>query len=134
MEIKKLAVEETSTLHIRDSADELVYTEDGKPVEIVVYGPGSKAFAKAQSANANRMLAKLKKKGNVDQTAQEKAEETAEFLAACTKEFINLEYDKLQGEALFKAVYSDNTLGFIAEQVNKHISDWSNFSKPALTK
>jgi intracellular sulfur oxidation DsrE/DsrF family protein len=134
MEIKKLAVEETSTLHIRDSADELVYTEDGKAVEIVVYGPGSKSFAKAQAANSNRIMDKLKKKGKVDQTAQEKAEETAEFLASCTKEFINLEYDKLQGEALFKAVYSDTSLGFIAEQVNKHIMDWSNFSKPALTK
>jgi hypothetical protein len=134
MDIRTLSVEETSTLHIRDSSDELVYTEDGKPVEIVVYGPGSRTFAKAQAAQQNRLLEKLKKKGKVDQSAQEKAEETADFLASCTKEFRNIELEKLQGEALFKAVYADTTLGFIAEQVNKHISDWSNFSKPALTK
>ena len=134
MDIRNLAVEETAVLHIRDASDELVYTEDGKAVEIVVYGPGSKPFAKAQAAQSNRMLEKLRKKGKTEQSAQEQAEETADFLAACTKEFRNIELDKLQGEALFKAVYADRSIGFIADQVNKYIGEWGNFSKPAQTK
>ena len=40
-----------------------------------------------------------------------------------------VEYDGLTGEALYKAVYSDVSIGFIAEQVAKHLSDWSNFQR-----
>jgi hypothetical protein len=130
MDIRSKQVEETSKLHIRDANDELLYDGD-KPVEIVVYGPGSKRFAKAQATQANRMMDRMKKKGKSDQSPEERAEETAEFLTACTKEFIGIEFDKLEGEPLFKAVYADQKLGFIAEQVNKHISEWSNFTKPA---
>lgn len=139
-DIRKHAVEETSVLHLRDANDELMYDEgpDGqpdltKPRRVVVFGPGSKPYAKAQAANSNKMVDKLKKKGKTDQTAAEKAAEQADFLAACTKAMENIEYEQLTGEALFKAVYADTSIGFIAEQVNKHLGDWANFSKGSAT-
>jgi hypothetical protein len=79
------------------------------------------------------MIDRLKKKGKTDQTADEKAQETAEFLADCTKSMENIEYDKLTGEALFKAVYSDRSIGFVADQVSKHLGDWANFTKDSAT-
>lgn len=132
-DIRKHAVEETTVIHLRDADDQLLYADDERtlPITVTVFGPGSKVFAKAQSSNANRMLERLKRKGKAEQTADEKAEETARFLAACTKSSENLEYDQLQGEALYKAVYADVTIGFIADQVNKHLGDWANFTKPA---
>jgi hypothetical protein len=97
---------------------------------VTVYGPGSKSYARAQAANQNRMIDKLKRKGKSEQSAEEKAREQAEFLAGCTKEFsANIEYDALKGEALHKAVYADITIGFIAEQVGKHLAEWSNFTR-----
>ena len=133
MDIRKFAVEETATIHLRDGSDELMYADEAKkkPIQVVVYGPGSKTFAKAQTANNNRLMDRLKRKGKTEKSAAEQAEETAGFLAACTKSSENLEYDKLEGEALYKAVYADTSLGFIADQVNKHMGDWSNFTKPA---
>lgn len=137
-DIRKFAVEETGTIHLRDGNDELMYAEDAqgqpdksKPMQIVVYGPGSKTFAKAQAGQNNKVMERLKRKGKTEQTAAERAAETAEFLAACTKSFENIEYDKLEGEALFKAVYADTSIGFIADQVNKHLGDWANFTKGA---
>ena len=50
-------------------------------------------------------------------TAEETAEEDAVFLADCTKSFHYIERDGLEGEALFKAVYADKTIGFIGEQI-----------------
>lgn len=129
MDIRKYAVEETSVLHLQSAADEPLYGDDKQPMTVTLYGPGSKAYARAQAAQQNRLIDKLKRKGKTEQTAEEKAREQAEFLAACTKEFSsNIEYDELKGEALFKAVYADTSVGFIAEQVGKHIGDWGNFT------
>ncbi len=129
-DIKKYAVEETSLLALRSANDEPLIGDDGKPMTVTVYGPGSKTYAKAQAANQNRMIDKLKRRGKTDQSAEEKAREQAEFLAGCTQEFsANIEYDGLAGEALHKAVYADSSIGFIGEQVGKHLGDWGNFTK-----
>lgn len=141
MDIKKFAVEPTSILHLRDANDELMYADgpDGKPdlekpMRVHVYGPGSKPYAAAQGKAHNRMVDLLKRKGKTDQSAEQRAKEQAELLTACTEKFENVEYDKLAGEHLAMAVYQDKTIGFIAEQVGKHLGDWSNFSKPTSTQ
>ncbi len=135
-DIRKFAVEPTGRLQLRSAADELLYAEDAdgspdpsKPMVAVLYGPGSKQYAKAQAAQQNRMIDKLKRKGKTDETEAEKREQQADFLTACTAALENVEYEALTGEALFKAVYSDITIGFIAEQVGKHLGDWGNFTK-----
>jgi len=93
---------------------------------VTVYGPGSKQYAKAQAANANRVLDQMKRGAKLDQSAAEKAV----FLASVTQAFsANIEYDGLAGEELFKAVYADASIGFIAEQVTKHVGEWANFMK-----
>ena len=132
MDLRKIAVEETSTLHLLDASDNPLYDGKDKPVTVTLYGPGSKAYARAQAARNNRVMDKLRKKGKADQTAEQTAEENALFLSACTISMSNIEYDKLEGEALFKAVYSDTSIGFIAEQVGKHLGEWGNFTKPAV--
>ncbi len=129
MDIRKYAVEPTSKLHLRDANDELMFTDEGKPVAVNLYGPGSKQYARAQAAQNNRLLDKLKRKGKSDQTAEQRAAESSEFLADCTESFENLEYDNLAGRELFMAVYADVSIGFVADQVAKYISDWSNFTK-----
>ena len=134
MDIRKFAVEETGALDLVSASDEPLIGDDGQPMVIVLYGPGSKAYAKAQAAQQNRMIDKLKKKGKSDQTAEEKVREQAEFLAGCTQEFsANISYDDLKGDALHRAVYADTSVGFIAEQVSKFLGDWSNFTKRSTT-
>ena len=128
-DIRKFAVEETAVLHLRGPDDEPLVGDDGKPMTITGYSPGSKQYARAQAANQNRMIDKLKRKGKTDQSAEEKAREQAEFFAGCTKEFSdNIEYDGLTGDVLFKAVYADNSIGFIAEQFGKWLGDWNSFT------
>ncbi len=135
MDIKKFAVTPTGRLHLRDASDELMYADDdqSKPIAVNVYGPGSKQYAKAQAAQQNRMIDKLKRKGKTEQTAEQIAAEKADFLTDCTASFENMEYDALTGEALARAVYSDISIGFIADQVGKFIGDWSSFTKGSAT-
>src|SRR4030067_3374363 len=128
-DIRKFAVEETAVLHLRGPDDEPLVGDDGKPMTITGYSPGSNEYARAQAANQNRMIDKLKRKGKTDQSAEEKAREQAEFFAGCTKEFSdNIEYDGLTGDVLFKAVYADNSIGFIAEQFGKWLGDLNSFT------
>jgi hypothetical protein len=124
MDIRTKAVAQTSVLELRDANDELM-----QGVTVTVYGPGSKQYAAAQAKQSNKMIEKLKSKGRINQTAEQKAAETAEFLADVTVEFSGLEYDALTGRELALAVYSDTTIGFIADQVAKFVGDWGNFGK-----
>ena len=140
MDIRKFAVEETATLHLKDANDELMYADgaDGepdtsKPMRIKLYGPGSKKYAKVQAANNNKLFTRLKKKGKEDQSAEDKAQESADTLTALTHSFENINYDALAGEALHHAVYLDTSIGFIATQVNAYLNDWANFTKASAT-
>jgi len=131
MDIKNFAVEPTSRLHLRDAGDELMYADADKtlPIAVNLYGPGSKQYARAQAAQNNRLVDKLRRKGKMEQSAEQLAAEKAEFLAGCTHGWENMEYDALQDDALSLAVYADLSIGFIADQVAKHLGDWSNFTR-----
>lgn len=133
MDIRQFAVKESARLVLNDAKGDPITNEAGQEVAVHVYGPGSKPFAKAKNAQSNRMIDKIKTKGKSEQTPEQTAKETAEFLAECTESFENLDRDGLAGHALAVAVYADISIGFIAEQVNKHIGDWANFL-PVSTK
>lgn len=136
MDIRKQAVTETSTLHLRNAADDLMYDDEArtKPVQIVVYGPGSRPFQAAQAAQNGRAMERLRRKGKMQSlSADETAAENTKFLTAITVEFRHIEFDALQGTELHRAVYSDPSLGFIGDQVQKHVGDWANFSPASLT-
>lgn len=123
--IENLAVKDTTEIHLHGPDDELLYDEAGRPVTITVNGPGTKAYAKAQQAK-NKALMEYMRKGKIrpDSTL----EDNAEFLARVTVSFNNFQYKGMHGYEQFKACYLDASIGFIAEQVNKELGDWSNFT------
>ena len=122
MDIRKFSVSESGTVQIKDAAGELI-----PGVEIDVWSPGSKEFARAQARNQGRIMARLRKK-SAEVSADQKIAEEAEYLADITKEFRGVDYDKLTGRDLHLAVYKDKTLGFIADQVAAFVGDWANFT------
>ena len=80
------------------------------------------------------MMDNLKAKGKTEQTAEQNIKNTAMFLTEITAGFENMDYDDtLTGDDLAMAVYSDTSIGFIAENVNKFSGDWANFL-PTSTK
>lgn len=132
MDIRTLAVEPSKKLHLRDANDQLIYADEAKtlPVCVNLHSPGSKTYAKAKASQNNRLLEKLKRKGKFEQSAEQSAAETAEFLADVTESWENMQYGSIiETRALSLAVYTDESIGFIADQVNKELGDWSNFTK-----
>ena len=86
-DITQLSANETSTVELVGGDDEPLYDDKGARLSITVYGPGTKVYQRAQARQQNLIMDKLKKRGRMDQSAEEKALEQAEFLAACTVSF-----------------------------------------------
>lgn len=130
-DITTLAATETSTVELVGGDDAPLYDAKGNRLSITVYGPGTKIYQRAQARQQNQLMDRIKKRGKMDQSAEEKLAEQADFLAACTVSFNHFAYppaDGLEGEALFRKAYADPSIGFIAAQVSAHINDWANFT------
>jgi hypothetical protein len=137
LDITTQAVSDTAVIHIKNAAGEPLYADEArtKPAQIVVYGPGSKAYGVVEARQSARAVKRMQDNdGKITvATPEERIRETAEDLAAITVRFENFTYPpagKAEGAELFAAVYADPKLGFIAKQVTKTLGDWGNF-KPA---
>jgi hypothetical protein len=131
-DITTLAATDTSTLELVGGDDAPLFDDKGKRLSITVYGPGSKIYQRAQARQQNHLMDKIKKRGKMDQSAEEKLAEQADFLAACTVSFNGFAYPSAEdatGQDHFRKAYADPSIGFIAAQVAAHINDWANFTK-----
>lgn len=136
--IASLAVAATAALHLKNPAGELLFADDERtlPVRIHVHGPGSKAYGVVESRQSARALKRMQDNdGKITAaTPEERVAETAEDLAAITSHFENFEYqpegatEPVTGEDLHRAVYANQSLGFITRQVTKFVGDWGNFT------
>jgi hypothetical protein len=128
------AVDETTTIHVKNAAGELLYADKERklPLQIVLWGPGSDAFGIVESRQSARAVKRMQENDGKVSVAplEDRRRDTAEDLAALTVRFVNFSYPpagKAEGSALFAALYADPKLGFIAKQVSQTVSDWGKF-------
>lgn len=134
MKIKTLAVAATAFLHLKGPDGTFLY-DDGKPVGIDLFGPGSPQFAQIEERQTARTIQRMQDndgKVALAPIAERRARE-AEDLSALTSGFRHIEHDDLAGSALFTAVYSDPELGWIKAQVLKFVGDWGKFLPVSTT-
>lgn len=127
MDIRSIGVRETGTIHIRDASGTPLYDGD-KPVTITVYGPGSKHYQRATAARQARLLERLQRAGKQKVADDDMADEQPKFLADCTHQMSGVELGEKSGYELFVAVYSEPSIGFIADQVAAFVGEWGNFT------
>ncbi len=127
-DISKLAVSPTSTIDLESPDGEPLLNDSGETISVTIYGPGSKQYQKATGIR-NRAILDYVRKGGKKMKDDEQRELDADFLASCTVSFNGFVYKDLTGYEMFKAAYLDPSIGFIAEQVNKAIGDWANFTQ-----
>lgn len=131
-DITSQAAAETAAIHIKGLDGAFLYS-DGKPVRIVIYGPGSDAFAEVEDRQINRTVKRSAENDGKLTVAPSKQREAelADDLASLTVAFENLTYPPAsgkQGKELFRALYADKKLGFITQQIQKALKDWGNFT------
>lgn len=134
LNIAALSVAATAALHVKSASGELLYADAERtlPVRIHLHGPGSKIASVIDGRQTQRSLKRMQDNDNKVTAAspEERKAETAEDLAELTVRFENFTYGdgSLTGADLFRAVYEDQSLGFITRQVGKFFNDWGNFS------
>jgi hypothetical protein len=133
IDISEVIVTDTVEIHLRGPDGERMYTKENLPVSVTVYGISSKRFAAEKSKSSNRALERLRSKGKFNQSAEDAAEERASFLTACTYKLNNFTYKGSDDAEAIKAMYMDPKMGWITNQIDEEMSDWSNFSKPSPT-
>lgn len=130
-DITTQAVADTAPIHLKGANGDYLYF-DGKPVRIIIYGPGSQQYAEVEARQTNRAVKRMQDNdGKVSVAPPEQRDaEQAKDLAAITVALENLSYPPAgdrQGAELFEALYADKKLGFIGQQVLKAVRDWGNF-------
>lgn len=134
-ELNQLALSDETTLHLEHPATNVpLYAPvkkgedvESKPVEIVLRGSASVAYARA----VDNMMKQSAKRGNRAATPKEARDQNTEFLVALSVTAKNLTLD---GEALdspeaFRKLYSDARYDWIKEQVNKVLASPDAFLK-----
>lgn len=138
-DITKLAASETSFCHFKGADDEPLYADKAKkePVGVVLYGPSSQQAIAIDADISNRNIARMfKSKNKQSVTAESIRAEQIERLVARTKEFTNFSYPpagSATGAELFEAIYSDRSIGFVADQAAAHMGDWAHFLPSSAT-
>ena len=127
-EITQLAAKDTFNLELLSPTDAALLDSAGAPLSITIYGPGSKAYARAQAERNQRLIERSARKGKFSLSADEQAREGAQFLADCTQRFNGWGYKGSAGREAILAAYLDRSIGFIADQVAKAVGDWANFT------
>lgn len=136
LNIRSRAAAETLFVHLHDADDSPLYADEAQTeaVGVTIYGPGTKQWQRAKSAQENHFVQRLARRGSKSElSADEKRKQTAEFLADVTVSWHNMSYgegeDAPTGRDLSIAIYTDASIGFIADQVYKAAHDWSLFTK-----
>jgi hypothetical protein len=98
---------------------------ESKPVQIVLKSTASQSYRRAVDA----MMKKAAKRGKREATPEEMREQSVEFLVALSVRADNL---TLNGETLdnaeaFRKLYSNDSFGWIKEQVNTFVGSVDGF-------
>jgi hypothetical protein len=124
-----IASSDVVELQLKTMAGELMETEAGEAISLLVIGTDHSDFIKANNAIMNQRLKKATMTRKVQVTAEQLEAENLQRTAACIKGFKNitldesLEYNDFNVRKLLKSV------PFIREQVDEFVADRANFLK-----
>jgi hypothetical protein len=128
--IEELALADTTEMQLKHPVtDEVLYAdkEETQPVTFTLYGSSSKQYRKAVDA----LMRKAHQRGKREATPAERREDSRAFLVALSVKIDNMEYkgEPVNTPEAFDALYSDDSLGWILEQVNAAIGSVEGFLK-----
>lgn len=123
---------ETADIPLKNGDGSPMMDDKGEPLTVTIHGPSSPVWEQA-SAEVNRRRAKRMREngGRFEAALDDARNDQIDFLCRITVKFCaEIEHDdaKAKGD-LPRAVYSDQRLGFIREQVHAEANDWSAFTK-----
>lgn len=133
-DITRKRATETATIDLVDGEGAPLLDDDGNTLTVTVHGPGSKVWQQADADRNRRRTARLEKnRGKVSAVLEGARDDEVEFLCRVTISFNGWTYPAPDGgewpakDAMFRAAYSDDSLGFIRDHVHKAVHEWGSF-------
>ena len=128
-DITKKRAADTGIIDLKDKDGSPLLDDEGNQLSVTVHGPGSKVWQQANTDKARKQAERMRKNGNKIEAAFDNAiADQVEFLIRVTISFNGWEYPVDKGGDMFRAAYSDNSLGYIRDHVFAEVNDWANFS------
>jgi hypothetical protein len=135
-DITKKRALETAQIELVNGDGSPLYDDEGKTLSVTVHGPGSKLWQQADAERNRRRTARIEKnRGKITAALDHAREDEIDFLTAITVSFNGWEYpgEFATPRDMFRAAYTDDTIGFIRDHVHKEGTDWTVFTKGSAT-
>lgn len=131
-DITKKRALETAQIDLVNGDGSPLLDDKGNQLSITVHGPASKVW-QAANADRNRKRAERlrKNQGRMESAVDHAREDAVDFLVRITVSLNGFTYPA-QGKAeqdVIRALYEDDTLGFIRDHVHGEATDWTPFTK-----
>lgn len=139
-DITKKRALETGQIDLVTGEGSPLIDENGNQLSVTVYGPGSKIWQVADATRNRRRLSRIEKnRGRASAALDQAREDEIDFLVAVTISFNGWEYPAPENQpwpdqnAMFRAAYADDTLGYIRDHVSREANSWEAFTKGSAT-
>ena len=132
-DITKKRVAETAKIELTDGDGAPLLDDEGSRLSVTLCGPGSKTWQQADAERSRRQALRAEKNPRKIASAisEHRRDDEIDFLVAITVSFNGWSYpgEYPSQRDMFKAAYSDDSIGFIRDQLSKEGNDWSAFSQ-----
>ncbi len=135
-DIKKYRAMESAPIELVDGEANPIYNEQGDPMSVTVFGPGSKIWQQAEAEMRRRKVSRIDKaRGKLTAAVDNDREDEIEFLVRITVSLNGWTYPHPEGgqwpaaAEMYRALYSDDEVGFIRDHLYREARDWGNFTK-----
>lgn len=124
---------ESGDIELKEGDGSPMLDDEGNPLSVTVHSPASKVWQAANAEFNRRRAERLRKNGGKVEAALDNATaDQIDFLVRITISFNGWEYPvegKAGPDAMFRAAYADDALGFIRDHVWAEAHDWAAFTK-----
>lgn len=135
-DITKVRALETAKIELVKGDGSPLHDDEGNVLSVTVHGPGSKLWQQADAERNRKRTARIEKnRGKLTAALDNAREDEIDFLTAVTVSFNGWEYpgEFATNRDMFRAAYTDDTIGYIRDHVHKEATDWSVFTRGSAT-
>ncbi len=139
-DIKRHRAAATAPIELVNGEGAPLTDDEGNVLSITVHGPGSKIWQQTDAEIRRRVVARVEKnRGKTAAALDGQREDQIYFLGRITVSLNGWNYPHPDGEQwassedMFRALYSDDELGYIRDHVYAESRDWGNFTKGSAT-
>lgn len=136
-DITRKRAADTAQINLTDGDGAPLLDDHGSRLSVTLCGPGSKTWQQADAERSRKQASRAEKNPRkiASTIIDHRRDDEIEFLTSITVSFNGWVYpgEHASQRDMFKAAYSDDSIGFIRDQLSAAGNDWEAFCKTGST-